>query len=178
MTAMPCCGRTAERASSSRKITARTCEAEPFRVKKQCPDGGNDGVEISPSTQTSAKVGSPSSNARTRRLRSVTRRMRGGNVLACQRVGRSGATSAICKGRHRSILDPGDVLAVSGVDPNRVALVHEKRNLDDQASLQGGGLLGASRGVASKTGFGRGHPQVHGDRHVHAQPLAVLAREE
>ena len=48
MTAIPCWGRTAERASSSRKMTALTCAPASFRVKKQWPDGGNEGVEISP----------------------------------------------------------------------------------------------------------------------------------
>src|SRR6476646_2231805 len=140
---MPCCGRTAERPSSSRKMTARIWAPESLSVKKQCPDGGNEGVEISPSTQTSASVGSPSSSARTRRLRSVTRRIRGGSVLACHSVGRSGARSAICGGRHRSILDPRHVLAVSGVDPDRVALADEEWNLHDQPRLQGGRLLRA-----------------------------------
>src|SRR5690242_15173709 len=149
-------------------MTALTWAPASLSVKKQCPDGGNDGVETSPSTQTSASVGSPSSSARTRRLRSVTRRMRGGRVLACHNVGRSGAKSAMCCGRHWSILDPGHVLAVSSVDPNGVALVYEQRNLNDQPGLQGGGLLRAGRRVASEAWLSRRHLQVHRDRNVHA----------
>src|SRR4029077_2606759 len=124
-------------------MTALIWAPESLSVKKQCPEGGNEGVEISPSTQTSASVWSPSSSARTRRLRSVTRRIRGGSALACHSVGRSGAKSAICGGRHRSILDPRHVLAVSGVDPNCVALADEERNLDDQPCLERGGVFGA-----------------------------------
>src|SRR2546423_2945775 len=147
MTAMPCCGRTADRPSSSRKMTARTWAPASLSVKKQCPEGGKDGVETSPSTQTSASVGSPSSSARTRLLRSVTRRMRGGSVLDCQSVGRSGAKSVIWAGRHRSILDPGHVLAVAGVHADRVALADEERKLHDQGGLEGGEALSRGAGI-------------------------------
>ena len=53
---MPCAGRTVGRASSSRKRAARTWLFASLSVKKQCPDGGNDGWLTSPSTQTSART--------------------------------------------------------------------------------------------------------------------------
>ena len=54
------------------QLTGRVLEGE-----EAVPDGGYDGWLTSPSTQTSASIGSSSRSARTRRLRSETRRMRG-----------------------------------------------------------------------------------------------------
>jgi hypothetical protein len=86
ITCMPWAGRTPALTSWSRNSAARTWLLESLSVKKQWPDAGNEGWLTSPSTHTSASTASASRRLRTRRFRSVTRRIRG--------VARTGAASA------------------------------------------------------------------------------------
>ena len=62
--------------------------------------------------------------------------------------------------------EPGLVLARPSVDPERVALVHEQRDHDDEARLHRRVLAGALGRVASEAGLRLGDEEVDRDREL------------
>src|SRR5207247_7639248 len=116
----------------------------------------------SPSTQRSRSRSSPRTASRIARLTSLTARIRSpkapgatSGLPAAPRSSGSAshAGSAHSGGRARVMCsNPRLVLACSGVDPDRIALVDEDRDLDDESAFGGRRLSGAGLGVAGEAG--------------------------
>src|SRR5919108_5112012 len=79
--------------------------------------------------------------------------------------------------RRAGLLDTFQVLPGPRVDLHEVPLVEEERDLNHGAGLQRGRLAAARRRVAADARVGPDDLQVHGDRQVDRQRLALVEDE-
>src|SRR5690606_22962039 len=77
----------------------------------------------------------------------------------------------------RASLYPSQVLAGAGVDLDRIALVDEQRNLDDETGLELGGLERAGDGVSPHTGIALDDLEFHRVGQRHADRLAPVEED-